>query len=248
MHSTASTRHDSIAGSRRRDGALATLGQRLDTLAETVESAAANLGDKERELTALHRSFTESSTRIESIVDDIREALHAFPEQSQTSVDELASRLERLEEAARKANETNVRAAGELHSRIELIDHRVATVAEEVSRAKTLWPVALRSLEARLDDAVQARRADPVAGDAGGAEPSDDLLAGLRDSLQAMESVATEMARASEALGEPFDDDSAEREAKPVGTTSPEEPEPSVVEQSAAAAGATIVPLRISDP
>ena len=218
------------------DGVLTTLSQRLDTLAETVEAAAANLGDKERELTAAHRSFTESSTRIESIVGDIREALHALPEQSSpSSVDELVARLERLEVAARKSNETTVRAAGELHSRIDLIDHRVATVAEDVSRAKTLWPVALRSLEARLDDAVHGPRVEPIAGDEQGAAPSDDLVAGLRDSLREMESVANEMARAADTLTESVDEPVVEDEVSP---------EPS----AAAAAGATVVPLRASEP
>ena len=79
------------------------------------------------------------------------------------------------------------------------MDQRVATVAEEVSRAKTLWPVALRSLEARLDDAVRARRHEAEMAP-GTDAPADDLLAGLRDSLQAMEAVAAEMTRASETV------------------------------------------------
>ena len=62
------------------DDALAGFAQRLDTLAGTVEEAMTSLRDKELELAALNRHFTESSTRIESIVDDIREALHAFGE------------------------------------------------------------------------------------------------------------------------------------------------------------------------
>jgi DNA repair exonuclease SbcCD ATPase subunit len=243
------------------DDALATLAERHDTLGATIESAAAGLGDKERELATLQRHFTESSTRIESIVDDIREALHAFPELSSTSIDDLAARLERIETATRKATETSARAAGELSGRIDAIDQRVATVADEVSRAKTLWPVALRSLEARLDDAVHARRHEAETTDthAPGA-PADDLLAGLRDSLQAMETVAAEMARASETLSpqpdEPeakghHDAPTAETDAAETPAEEPAAEEPQSVEQPPAAAsagGATVVPLRSGEP
>ena len=217
-------------------------GQRLDTLGETVESAASSLSDKEHELAALHRHFTESSTRIESIVDDIREALHAFPELESTSLGELVARVERVETTAREAAETTDRRGTALTRKIDRIDERVASVAAEVERAKTLWPIALRSLEARLEDVAHARRAPdaeqssaPVDGD-----PPDDLLAGLRDSLQAMESVAAEMARASETLSEPFDEADVVEELE-MHTEDPAEPH-------AAAAGATIVPLRATEP
>ena len=54
------------------------------------------------------------------------------------------------------------RSAAELGARLEALDQQVAGLASELARAKTLWPVALRSLEARLDDAVpeRTRRAD----------------------------------------------------------------------------------------
>jgi chromosome segregation ATPase len=245
------------------DNAFTKLARRLDALAQTVESAASGLGEKEHELASLQRHFTESSTRIESIVDDIREALHAFPELGATSMDDLASRLERLETAARKANETGARAAGELSGRIDVIDQRLATVADEVSRAKTLWPVALRSLEARLEDAAHARRPElplvATAPESGSAEVPDDLLTGLRDSLQAMESVAAEMARASETLtGVASTDDAAAEEISeeeapsehPPSDEGAAEPIPAeqVEEPRAAAGGATIVPLRAGEP
>ena len=215
--------------------ALARLSQRMDSLAATVESAATSLGDKEHELAALNRHFTESSTRIESIVDDIRAAL-AFPELGSDSIEDLAARIERVETATRKATETNGRTAAELTSRIDVIDQRVAAVAAEVARAKTLWPVALRSLEARLDDAVHVapagrdrrRRHAPTTD--GPDEPADDLLAGLRDSLQAMETVAAEMARASDTLSGP-DDEPAPSEAQHPDDHAP-----------VAAAGATVRP------
>jgi DNA repair exonuclease SbcCD ATPase subunit len=246
------------------DNAFTKLAQRLDTLAQTVDSAASGLGEKEHELASFQLHFAESSTRIESIVDDIREALHAFPEPSATSVDDLAARLERLETAARKANEAGARAAGELSGRIDVIDQRVAIVADEVSRAKTLWPVALRSLEARLEDVAHARKPElplvATAPESGSAEVPDDLLAGLRDSLQAMESVAAEMARASETLTgvAPTDDAAAEdvsedespSEHAPSdeGAAAELEPVELLEEPKAAVGGATIVPLRAGDP
>jgi chromosome segregation ATPase len=232
------------------DGALGKLSQRLDAVAGTVESAAASLGHKEHELAALQRHFTESSTRIETIVDDIRDALHSFGDLESTPTDELAARLERVETATRKSTDSTARTAGELSARIDAIDRRVATVADEVSRAKTLWPVALRSLEARLEDAVHGHRpegeADPVRAD----EPSEDLLAGLRDSLQAMESVAAEMARASETLGDPAAETPAEElPAEDVSHGEESSLEPAQhPEAQAAASGATIVPLRAGEP
>jgi len=61
------------------------------------------------------------------------------------------------------------------------------------------------------------------------------LLAGLPESLRGMETAAAGMARASDAL-DPDDDGSS-------GSDEHDEPFP-----SAAAAGATIVPLRTGDP
>lgn len=226
------------------DGALAKLSQRLDTLAATVENASAGLSDKERELVALQHHFAASSTRIESVVDDIREALHAFPVPSSTSLDELAARLERMESTTRKATEASARIGGELSSRIDLIDQRVASVAEEVSRAKALWPVALRSLEARLDDAVHGRRPEPNDGPAPNAHSTDtqadELLAGVRDSLHAMETVAREIADAAERLSEPSEDPAVDAH-----TSAPEQPGHV---PAPTAGGATIVPLRTGEP
>ena len=121
-----------------------------------------------------------------------------------------------------------------------MIDQCLAAVAAEVARAKTLWPVALRSLEARLDDAVHGHRPEPSAADDAASTPppdgpADDLLAGLRHSLQAMETVAAEMARASDTLGDPDDG-------------SPDADEPAEAETPIATGGATIVPLRTGEP
>jgi chromosome segregation ATPase len=220
--------------------ALSKLSERIDALARSVESGASNLADKEHELAALHRHFTESSARIEAVVDDIREALTAFPDMGSSDVEELATRVERIESATREVSEAGSKGADEIARRIDVIDRRVATVATEVARAKTLWPVALRSLEARLDDAVSHAHRDepemPVSENTAPPtdehpDPSDELLAGLRDSLQAMETVAAEMARASDALSSPDDE---ERDA--------DAPTPVAV------AGAIVVPLRTGEP
>ena len=229
--------------------ALGALSRRIDALAEGVETATASLADKEHEVAALHRQFTESSTRIETVVEDIREALSAFPETGHAAVEALSarvdrlsagvtsltSRMERRENASREASDARERSAGELAARLEALDQRVATISTEVARAKTLWPVALRSLEARLEDAVSRPHDDEqTAPDSPGApatrdDDTDDLLADLRESLQAMETVAEEMERASE--------------SRP-----PSEPAPEPAAQEAVAGGARIVPLRASDP
>lgn len=222
------------------EDAIARLAKRIDSLATGVESATMSLGAKEHELVELHRHFTESSSRIESIVDDIREALSALPEPGSASLDDLAGRLERIEASTRRASETNARTAGEITGRIDVVDQRLAAVATEVARAKTLWPVALRSLEARLDDAVRSHRPDLSASDhtASTSPPdghADDLLAGLRDSLHAMETVAAEMARASDTLADRDDGH-------------PDADGPSETEMPVATAAATIVPLRTAEP
>jgi DNA repair exonuclease SbcCD ATPase subunit len=213
--------------------------QRVDALAASVESALIGVADKERELAALHQHFTESSTRVESVVDDIRQVLSMLPELGSPNVDDLtaqvhrlASRVERVETSDREELDAHERAMREFADRFEGLEQQLETVAAEVARAKTLWPVALRSLEARLDAVSPHPRRTDATGDAGGEPaddaPSDDLLAGLRNSLQAMESVAAEMARASDVLS--ADDESA--------------PEP----LAASGGGGSVVPLRSSDP
>jgi chromosome segregation ATPase len=216
------------------------LSDRVDSLGSTVEAAVSSLSGKEHELAALNRHFTESSTRIESVVRDIRDALSAFSELGPpnerdltTLVEQLVSRIEKIETATREASTARDQSVGDVGQRIDLVEQRVAAVATEVAHAKTLWPVALRSLEARLDDVASHDRRpspasptdEPAAEDAPSAD--DDLVASLRDSLHAMENVAAEMARASDALGS--SDDAIETETQ----------EPAV-----AAGGANVVPLR----
>ena len=192
--------------------ALSAVGERIDELAAGVKSASTSHSNEEQKLEALHRQVSQSSSRIESIADDLRETLGAFPE---ATPDQL----------------------GELGARIDIVEKRVATVAAEVGRAKTLWPVALRSLEARLEDVTARSHETPEAATGHSttaadqpADEADDLLAGLRDSLQAMESVAAEMEQAPEV--DPTDD---ANDATPTA-------------QQAIAGGARIVPLRSSDP
>jgi DNA repair exonuclease SbcCD ATPase subunit len=198
--------------------ALEALAKRMDELASGLESATTSHADEEQRLEALHRQVSESSARIESIADDFREAIGAFPE---ATPDQL----------------------GELSARIEVVEKRVATVAVEVARAKTLWPVALRSLEARLDDVAtksahdEPRAETEVAHDGDSSErvepdeTTDDLLAGLRDSLQAMETVAAELERTTEHWTEDSPPDT-----------------PTAAPPQAVAGGARVVPLRTTDP
>ena len=226
------------------DEALAGLSQRVDELTTGVESTTASLSDKEHELAALHRHFMESSSRIETIVDDLREALGAFPD---TDPDALAALTRRLDTtsagATALANRVERLEAAHvddlltgLAERIDGLDGRVEAVAVEIKRAKTLWPVALRSLEARLDDVAPARPRDDESPATPEPPPeneheddSDDLLAGLRDSLQAMENVAAELERSQDvSAGEAIPDTEDT--------------------QQAMAGGARVVPLRQADP
>jgi chromosome segregation ATPase len=223
--------------------ALAQLSERLDRVEADAEAATTRLGEREHELGDLHRQLADSSTRIETIVVDLREALGALEETDPDAVAtlttrvesalrdaaSLASRVERLEAAQDTAEVTR------LGDRIEAVEERLAGVSVEIARAKTLWPVALRSLEARLDDAVapHASSEEPEEHPQSAPEPrpddpADDLLAELRDSLQVMESVAAEIERVSD--GTP-DDEVPEAEA-----------------QQAVVGGARIVPLRTTDP
>lgn len=229
------------------DVAVARLSQSIAALTSTVTSAVTSLDDKEHELAALHRHVTESTSRIETVVEDIREAMSALPDPTSLSMDDLAARvddiahaveagtgrIDRIETAIREAD-TRERGADELPGRLAAIDQRVAAVATELAHAKTLWPVALRSLEARLDDAIAHGRPPQLPATAGAPSASDDsadddLMASLRDSLHAMETVAAEMARASDALG-------------------PNDDEDEVAQASASGGGATVVPLHASDP
>ena len=198
--------------------ALEVFAKRMDDLASGLDSATTSHADEEQRLEELHRQVSESSAQIESIADDLREALGAFPE---VTPDQL----------------------GELGARIEIVEKQVATVAVEVARAKTLWPVALRSLEARLDDVATRGAHDEPRPDTGVApaddtrergqpeEPTDDLLAGLRDSLQAMETVAAELERTAEQWNEDSQRDT-----------------PTTAQPEAVAGGARVVPLRTTDP
>ena len=193
------------------DDALPVLSQRVEALAANVDSAVASLVEKERDMAALQEHAAESSTRIETIVEDIRDALGTLPDASPEALAALtskvgstaagltsmASRLERLEAVHVD------KVAAELSDRLDRLDARIGAVIAEMGRAKTLWPVALRSLEARLDDVVaRAHAPHPTESELPQPEPADEsghLIAGLRDSLDAMESVAEEMARASAA-------------------------------------------------
>ena len=135
------------------------------SLRAAVEAATARVC-RTRSTSSQRCTGTSSSPARASrpIVDDLREALGAFPEtdpdalaaltatarDDSAGVASVASRVDRLE----GAHVDDLRA--ELGERIDLIDKRVETVAVEIKRAKTLWPVALRSLEARLDDLALA--------------------------------------------------------------------------------------------
>ncbi|HEX2427445.1 MAG TPA: hypothetical protein VHI53_05925 [Gaiellaceae bacterium] len=226
------------------EATVSSLSQRVDTLAASLGSAVTSLDLKEQELAQLQGRFSESSSRIETVVEDIRDALSALPDASPEALDEMGSKVESNAAvmASLAARLEGLEAAHveqvpvQVSERFDRIEARIAAVAAEMGRAKTLWPVALRSLEARLDDLVSHAPAHQVPTSRMPEAGSEDLLAGLRDSLQAMESVAEEVARASDAWT------SDEQQPTPEGQTAHQDA------REAASGGARIVPIRVNDP
>ncbi len=189
-------------------------------------------------------------------MDDLREALGALPDAGPEAVAALAARVDATDTATaslvRRLDQVESAQVDErdsdLAKQVDRLDSRVSTVAEEISRAKTLWPVALRSLEARLDDVArrQEEHGDEIPSVSAGAEVHEDLLAGLRDSLQAMESVAAELGRTPNGEAEAGPSPSPRRWRTPPRTSSTSRSPREV--QEAVGGGARIVPLRQGDP
>ena len=150
------------------DEALAGLSQRVDELATGVESATASLGGQG----ARARSAPPALHGVELAHRDDRRrhprgarcvpghgSRTRSPRSPRGSTD--VGGRDRSGESGRSARGRSRRRppSAELAERIDALDGRVAAVAAEIARAKTLWPVALRSLEARLDDVAPPRTA-----------------------------------------------------------------------------------------
>ena len=249
----ASRRSSSTTASPRWTAHARSSSQRIDALAETVESATTSLGSKEQELAALHRHFTESSTRIESIVErHPRGAARVSGAELDLARRACGARRADREGDARGDGCEGARAR---RARAPRRPHRAAR-RDRRRRGRPREDALARRAEVARGAAgrCQCMRAEPGGETQRGRmptpddEPSEDLLAGLRDSLQAMESVAAEMARASETLSGPVDE-------PPTSTAEAPEHEEALDGRDGRArarhppsAGATIVPLRAGEP
>ncbi len=155
-----------------------------------VESPAA-VEHLERELAALR-----SRLQHFAVPDEIASQLDAL----RLSTSTVAVRIERIEDLAARTAENASSSASRIGAdlaalarKVENFERREDGLLAEVERAQALWPVALRSLEARLDDIV-AKQDDLGPKDANGGS----LLAALHASLAAMQAVAAETPEATD--------------------------------------------------
>jgi chromosome segregation ATPase len=155
-----------------------------------VESPAA-VEHLERELAGLR-----SRLQHFAIPDEIASQLDAL----RLSTSTVAVRIERIEDLAARTAENASSSASRIGAdlaalarKVENFERREDGLLAEVERAQALWPVALRSLEARLDDIV-AKQDDLGPKDANGGS----LLAALHASLAAMQAVAAETQEATD--------------------------------------------------
>ena len=116
------------------------------------------------------------------------------------STSTVAAHIERIEDLASRTAENASSSASRIGAdlaalarRIEHFERREDGLVAEIERAQALWPVALRSLEARLDDIVAKQ--DDLAPKT---EEGGSLLAALHASLAAMQAVAAETPSATE--------------------------------------------------
>ena len=110
------------------DGSLSRLGRRVEHLSEKVETRRPGSSEKEHELAALHGHFLESSSRVEAIVDDLREALGALPDAGPEAVAALAARVD----ATDTATASLVRRLDQVES--AQVDERDSDLAKQVDR------------------------------------------------------------------------------------------------------------------
>lgn len=171
----------SVAG---RDGEVAALRRMLDesSSAPTVDEAL------QRRVEDVASASASASLRLESHGEDIA-ALASRVEALDEGLAELAGRIDAVERertalaasvadaAASRWTELE-RALADLAARLAASEERAAAASAELSRATSLWPAALRSLEARVDQLAGASRPES----AGLPQPATDthVLVALR--------------------------------------------------------------------
>jgi chromosome segregation ATPase len=208
LGTTVATTASSVAG---RDGEVASLRRLFDQ-----SSPAAQVDEALRErVEDVAAASASASLRLESHGDEIV-ALASRVEALSAGVSELVERIDTVERerlalassvadaAATRWLEVERSLAG-LAERLDASEARTAAVSVELSRATSLWPAALRSLESKVDGLAGAR-SDPR--DTGAApQPAADthVLAALRALEQRMRSADASAREEREVLLESLD-------------------------------------------
>ena len=139
-------------------GSVDALGARFDALASTVDATANEYLDKEVEVAALTRRFENASSRVETLVGDLRTALETRPEprldpELETRFDGLehdvrafASQLEHVEAATSTAWKVAAAASADVElyladvtRQLEALEQSRAAVAAEAAHASEAW-------------------------------------------------------------------------------------------------------------
>ena len=193
-------------------GDVTALSGRLDLLTAEVATSASGLRESEHELDALRRELTEAGSRVAAVADGLQTVLGAISEAAEDDAarSEAVERLEqRVDEAVARQQTVTARLSGELEhaltgmsARIDEVERNGSAVVSELARAKALWPSALRSLEARVDDLRRQRRES----DAAPGEDARSPVTGSNGSAEPFGAAAVESTRAHDppaASGEP---------------------------------------------
>jgi chromosome segregation ATPase len=166
----ASTVATTAAGLAGREGEIAALRRRLDESLPRAGSAAQDASLRKR-IDDLGAATASASMRLESHATQIaalRDALDGKHETLESALALLAERVEGAEreratlaksvaDAAATRWKELERALRTLGERLDVLEHDRTKATSELARATSLWPAALRSLEARVSELVVAR-------------------------------------------------------------------------------------------
>ena len=130
----------------------ASLRSRLDALAAAQEKWAETVGTGELEpqLDNRFEAFERDQNAMVAELDRVSSVLDEERASVQAQLDALAAALP-LPASAPQSSSLEAR-LDELTRKVDDMDRRSGAVASDVSRAMKLWPTALRSLEARVDE------------------------------------------------------------------------------------------------
>ena len=147
---------------------LHVLGERVDTLAQTVATTAAAIAKKDGELVVIRRELEGSQARIE----------HALAEARPAASDDLRRLEDRVAALATERERTTDQ------RRIDQLDVKVAQLGERIDTLAATVAATAAGLAGREGDVVALRRrVEQVAGGSGGGKGVDDVLRERIDDL-----------------------------------------------------------------